>query len=374
MMTTSAVQKSRRSSLFYIAVIVLLLLLPYIIGWFTGDSPYGLNGRPVGNSVYWQGILIETFIVAILAISYNLLFGFTGVISFGHALFFGIGCYVLGIFTDKLGLGDNIALPLGVLAALLICGGLGLLVGLVSLRLRGVYFAMFTLAVAEMAAIYFSRLPATGSEDGFRVTVPAFLNATSNRLGYYYLVLVLFVLVYALVQRLIGSPFGAILLAIRENEQRAQAIGYNTLTFKLLVIMLAGMLAALAGILQVIYNRKVDPSYLSISYTVDPLLMTIIGGVGTFSGPVIGAAILHLSDRLLRDAQITIGSLNINIGASWTLILGIAFIVVVLVFPQGISQLWLGRGSGQGGSLLPRLRPKALPQAPSQELDSKQPT
>jgi branched-chain amino acid transport system permease protein len=87
-----------------------------------------------------------------------------------------------------------------------------------------------------------------------------------------------------------------------------------------------------------------------ISYTVDPLLMTIIGGIGTFSGPVIGAAILHLSDRLLRDAQISIGSLNINIGASWTLILGIAFIVVVLVFPQGISQLWLRQGNRKGRS------------------------
>ncbi len=209
-----------------------------------------------------------------------------------------------------------------------------------SLRLRGIYFAMFTLAVAEMFAIFFSRLPATGAEDGFTISLPDWLNPVGNRLAYYYIALALFILTYVLVQRLIGSPFGAVLLAIRENEQRAQAIGFNTLTFKLLAIMLAGMLAALAGILQVIYNRKVDPGSLGISYTVDPLLMTIIGGVGTFSGPVIGAAGLHLSDRLLRDAVITVGGVTINIGASWTLILGIAFIVVVIVFPQGVSQLW----------------------------------
>jgi len=324
----------------YLIVLVALILFPYLVGWLTGDSPYGLNGRPIGSSVYWQGLLIETFILAILAVSYNLLFGFTGVVSFGHALFFGLGSYILGIGTEKIGLTGTVGLVISLIAALAICGGLGLLIGLVSLRLRGIYFAMFTLAVAEMFAIFFSRLPATGAEDGFTISLPEWLNPVGNRLGYYYIALALFVLTYVLVQRLIGSPFGAVLLAIRENEQRAQAIGFNTLTFKLLAIMLAGMLAALAGILQVIYNRKVDPGALGISYTVDPLLMTIIGGIGTFSGPVIGAAGLHLSDRLLRDAVITVGGITINIGTSWTLILGIAFIAVVLVFPQGVVGTW----------------------------------
>jgi branched-chain amino acid transport system permease protein len=325
---------------FYLAVVVFLVLFPHLVGWITGDSPFGRGGRPIGSSVNWQGMLIETFILAILAISYNLLFGFTGVISFGHALFFGLGSYILGIFLQKFGLSTELGLVTGIIAALVICGVLGLLIGVVSLRLRGVYFAMFTLAVAEMFAIYFSRLPATGSEDGFVLTLPAWLNPVGNRLLYYYITLILFVLVYAFVERMIGSPFGSVLLAIRENEPRAQAIGYNTLTFKLLAITLAGMLAALAGILQVIYNRKVDPASLGIAYTVDPLLMTIIGGIGTFSGPVLGAAGLHLSDRLLRDAKITIGGTVINIGSNWTLLLGIAFIVAVLVFPQGIVGTW----------------------------------
>src|SRR4051794_4417970 len=172
--------RSRINALFYAAIVAALILFPFVVGWLTGDSPYGLNGRPVGRSIYWQGMLIETFILAILAISYNLLFGFTGVISFGHALFFGLGSYILGICTDKIGLDGTGGLLLGIITALAICGGLGLLIGLVSLRLRGVYFAMFTLAVAEMFAIFFSRFPATGAEDGFTISLPDWLNPVGN--------------------------------------------------------------------------------------------------------------------------------------------------------------------------------------------------
>jgi branched-chain amino acid transport system permease protein len=148
------------------------------------------------------------------------------------------------------------------------------------------------------------------------------------------------VLTFLFIRRLIDSPTGAVLLAIRENEDRARAIGFHTLRFKLLAISVAGMLAALAGMLQVILNKKVGPEMLGVGFTVDPLLMTIIGGIGTFSGPVIGAAGLHLSDRLLRDSVLTIGGLQIDIGDQWTLILGIAFILVVMVFPQGVVGTW----------------------------------
>jgi branched-chain amino acid transport system permease protein len=224
---------------------------------------------------------------------------------------------------------------------LVICGALGLLIGLVSLRLKGVYFAMFTLAIAEMFYIYFGRLAATRAEDGFSITsLPEWLDPTRSRLNYYYLALVAFVLVFAFIRRLIHSPTGAVLLAVRENEERARTIGYNTLTYKLLAITLAGMLAAVAGVLQILFNKKVGPELLSLSYTVDPLLMTIIGGAGTFAGPVIGASGLHLLDRLLRDREIMIGAATIDIGASWTLILGLIFIVVVMVFPQGVVGTW----------------------------------
>ncbi len=335
----------------YLTLLAALLLMPHLVGWITGDSPFGVRGRPIGQSIYWQGVLIEVFILVILAMSYNLIFGFTGVISFGHALFFGMGGYVLAIMMEKTGLGVEIGLPLGILLALLVTGLLGLLIGLVSLRLRGVYFAMFTLAIAEMFAIYFSRLPATQAEDGFSIgALPTWLDPTRSRLTFYYLTLMLAVLTFAFIRRLINSPTGAVLLAIRENEDRARAIGYDTLRFKLLAIMLAGMLAALAGMLQVILNKKVGPEMLGIGYTVDPLLMTIIGGIGTFAGPVIGASGLHLSDRLLRDAVINIGGVQLDIGGNWTLILGIAFVVVVMIFPQGVVGTWRMRRSARRDS------------------------
>jgi branched-chain amino acid transport system permease protein len=218
---------------------------------------------------------------------------------------------------------------------------LGLLIGLVSLRLKGVYFAMFTLAIAEMFFIYFSRLPTTQAEDGFAITaLPTWLDARQSRLSFYYITLALFILTFVFVRRLIHSPTGAVFLAIRENEERARAIGFDTLRFKLTAIMISGVIASVAGMLQVLLNKKVGPELLSLDYTVDPLLHTIIGGIGTFTGPIIGAAGLHLSDTLLRDAEVTLAGRVINIGDSWALILGIVFIVVVLVFPQGVVGTW----------------------------------
>lgn len=326
-------RRTLRSNWAYGIALVLLVILPHLVGWITGDSPLARRGL----SVYWQQIVIEVFILAILAMSYNLLFGFTGVISFGHALFFGMGAYSLGMVMEKTGLPLEVGLPLGIIAAILVCAILGFAVGLVSLRLHGVYFAMFTLAIAEMFFIFFVRFSLTGAEDGFTLkTFPVWLDPSHSRLNFYYLALALFVLTFLFVRRLMHSPTGAVLLAIRENEPRARAIGYNTLTFKLLAITLAAVLASVAGMLTVMMNQKVGPEMLGISYTVDPLLMTIIGGIGTFSGPVIGAAGLHLIDRQIRDLKFTVSSLTINIGESWALILGIIFILTVVIFPQGI--------------------------------------
>ncbi|MEL6149121.1 MAG: branched-chain amino acid ABC transporter permease [Chloroflexota bacterium] len=310
-----------------------LILLPFIIQWITGDPATARRGE----SVFWQGIMIEVYILGILAMSYNLIFGFTGVISFGHALFFGIGGYSLAIFTEKLSNGAAWGLPVGLLAGLLIAAVVGLGVGLVSLRLRGVYFALFTLAIAEMFFIYFSRFAFTSAEDGFAIgAVPDWLNPTRNRLIYYYITLALMSLTFVFIRRLISSPVGAVLVAIRENEERARAIGYNTLNYKLYAITVSSLLAALAGALHVLFNKKVGPEVLGLTYTVDPLLGTIIGGLGTFVGPVLGMGGIHLSDRLLRDTVLEIGTYTLDIGASWNVILGSAFILVVIVFPRGI--------------------------------------
>jgi branched-chain amino acid transport system permease protein len=328
---------------FYLLALLLLVLLPFIVQAITGDSATARRGE----SVFWQGIFIEVFILAILAMSYNLIFGFTGVISFGHALFFGIGGYALAIFAEKLSKGAAWGLPAGIVVGIGAAVLLGLIIGFVSLRLRGVYFALFTLAVAEMFFIYFGRLAYTSAEDGFSVlSVPDWLNATRNRLIFYYLTLAMMGLTFVFIRRLISSPVGAVLLAIRENEERAQAIGYNTLTYKLYAICVSSVFASLAGMLHIVYNKKVGPEVLGLGYTVDPLLGTIIGGMGTFSGPVVGIAGIHLSDRLLRDTVLHIGSLTVDIGTSWNVILGTAFVAVVILFPLGIVgtfRTWLAR-------------------------------
>lgn len=324
-----------------ILLFIFLIAFPFILGALTDSSPYGVprGDRMImrGESVRWQAVLIEVYIFSILAMSYNLMFGFTGVISFGHALFFGLGGYILGLVLEYTQIDNTLALFVALAIALVVSALVGLFIGVVSLRLRGVYFAIFTLAVAEMGFIFFSRFSYTRAEDGFAISeLPVWIDPTQSRLNFYYLALILFVLTFLFIRRLVNSPTGAVLKAVRENEDRAQALGYHTLRFKLLSIILAGMLAAVAGMLQVLLNKKVGPEILSLSYTVDPLLMTIIGGIGTLSGPVIGAAGLHLLDTFLRDAVFTVGDLTIDFASFWGLVLGLIFIVVVMVFPQGV--------------------------------------
>lgn len=347
--------KTLRENWLYLALLFFLFIFPHLVGWVTGDSPFGVGGRPRGQSITWQNIFIEVFIFSILAMSYNLMFGFTGVISFGHALFFGLGGFALGLVLETSGLDSGTGLLIGALVGIGLSGLIGFIVGLVSLRLKGVYFAIFTLALAEMAFIYAGRWPVTNAEDGIAISnIPALINPTQNRLTYYYIVLIVVVLTFFIIRRLINSPTGRVLLAIRENEERAQAIGYYTLRYKLLAITIASMLASVAGMLHVIMNKKIGPEMLSINFTIEPLIMVIIGGIGTFAGPIIGAAGLQLSERIL-NRELEIGQMTLNIGESWSLILGIAFIVVVLVFPYGVVgtfqrvSAWIrrrGRSSG----------------------------
>lgn len=337
----NALLTNLRTNKWLLLLLALLIAFPFLVAALTGSSPYGVprGDRMImrGESVRWQSVLIEVYILGILAMSYNLLFGFTGVISFGHAMFFGLGGYILGLLLEYTGIDTGVALALGIGLGIAVNGLLGVLIGFVTLRLRGVYFAIFTLAVAEMAFIFFGRLQLTRAEDGFAITdLPLWLDPSQSRITFYYLSLALFALTFLFIRRMVGSPTGAVFKAIRENEDRAQAIGYNTLNYKLIAIATSAMLAAAAGMLQVILNKKVGPEILSVTYTVDPLLMTIIGGIGTFTGPVIGAAGLHLLDVTLREQIISIAGLQISIANIWSLLLGVIFILVVIVFPQGI--------------------------------------
>ncbi len=322
-----------------------LVLFPFIVGALTDSSPYGVarGDRMImrGESVRWQSVLIEIYILSILTMSYNLLFGFTGVISFGHALFFGTAGYVLGLLLEYTPLDTPLALLIGAVLGIGLCGILALAIGFVTLRLKGVYFAIFTLAVAEMFSIFAGRWQLTRAEDGFAITeLPVWLDPSQSRINFYYLTLAAVILTFFFIRRLVNSPTGAVFKAIRENEDRAQSMGYNTLNYKLISIILSGMLAGAAGLLQVILNKKVGPELLGVSYTVDPLLMTLIGGAGTFVGPVIGTGGLQLLDVFLRDAQINLGGLVIDIANVWALLLGFIFILAVIVFPYGIVGTW----------------------------------
>lgn len=340
----------RRDGVLFV-IFIGLILFPFVVGALTDSSPTGVprGDRMImrGELVRWQAVLIEVFILSLLAMSYNLLFGFTGVVSFGHALFFGLSGYVFGLMLEYTALDTGVATVLGVVLGVALSGLLGLGIGLATLRLKGVYFAIFTLALAEMAFIFFSRLQLTKAEDGFAITdLPAWIDPTQSRLTFYYLTLAAFVLGFLFLRRLMASPTGAVFKAIRENEDRAQSIGFNTLRFKLLSLVVAGMMAGLAGILQVMLNKKVGPELLGLSYTIDPLLMTIIGGSGTLLGPVIGAASLHLLDVGLRDQVLAIGGLSVSFADIWGLLLGAIFIVVVMIFPYGIVgtyQRWRAR-------------------------------
>lgn len=330
-----------------------LAIIPFFIAWQT-DSSVCTRGR----AFFWESIFIDIFILAILAISYNLLFGFSGVISFGHAAFFGTGAYAVGLLMLHL----EWPWWLAILGALLISVLIALVKGFVGLRIRGLYFALFTLAFAEVFFLLAGNrilVNLTGAEDGFTFGVPDWLNVTTNRFFFYYLALFLLVLIFVLVRRLINSPTGRVLYALRENEERAQMLGYNTFHFKLIAIIIAGLMASLAGVMRGIALKGASPNVLSLDFTITPLLMTIIGGQGTFMGPVIGAFGLRLTEQFLRDTVITIAGVTINIGERWALILGFIFILSVMVFPYGIVGTWYSHelNTWAGWRRLLRIRP-----------------
>jgi branched-chain amino acid transport system permease protein len=321
----------------YLLVLGFLVLFPFIAGLTIGDPQAGQEDAGLlenlllktesGYAKFWQGMLIQMFILGIFAMSYDLLLGYTGVLSFGHAMFFGTGGYVIAIL-----IGRNFDWPLGLslLAVLVVALLQSLIFGALSLRVKGVYLAMVTLAFAEMFFILAEAgdfRQYTGADDGLHgFPVPAYLSATDHRTRFYFLALVFFVVVFLSARRLVNSPTGRVMIASRDNENRALMIGFNTVWFKLVSFISAGMFAALAGALSAIYNVSVTPAVLGTFKTIDALAMTIIGGVGTLVGPILGATIVQLLGYWLERW----------FGPAWTLIYGIIFILIVIFLPYGI--------------------------------------
>ncbi|WP_206808548.1 branched-chain amino acid ABC transporter permease [Paradesulfitobacterium ferrireducens] len=273
-------------------------------------------------------LLTEIFIMGIFAMSYDILLGYTGIVSFGHALFFGTGAYMTGLIFARTGpkLGY---LFLAIGGGILLVTVMALIIGYLSLRLKDVYYAMITLAFAELFFIIAEKWRSvTNGADGFSFNVPAVLQ---DRVVYYYVSLVLLALIVVFLRRFIESPTGKVLQAIRENEKRAEFLGYDVLKFKLISNVIAGVVASFAGVAWALQQRFVSTGVMTVDKTIDALLMTTIGGTGTLYGALLGSGITGMAKNWLSElAKVH------PIFERWYIIFGLLYIGIVLFFPGGI--------------------------------------
>ncbi len=277
---------------------------------------------------------------ALFASAFNLLLGYTGLLSFGHAAFFGGAGYVAGYMMRDL----HVTPELGLLAGTAAGAFIGLVVGLLAIRRQGIYFAMITLALAQMLYFFCLQAPFTGGEDGLQGVPRGKLFGVldlSSDLTLYYVVLAIVALAFLLIVRTIHSPFGQILKAIKENEPRAISLGYDTDRFKLLAFVLSAALTGLAGSLKtlVLGFETLTDVHWSMSGSV--ILMTLVGGLGILSGPLLGAALVIALENKLGDiGSFLAGTTGIDgfnvLGESVTTVTGAIFVICVLTFRRGI--------------------------------------
>jgi branched-chain amino acid transport system permease protein len=267
--------------------------------------------------------LMKLLCFAMFACAFNLLLGFTKMLSFGHAAYFGASAYVTGWLVTALGWGTIAGILGGVAVALL----LGLVIGAIAVRRQGIYFAMITLALAQLVFFVCLQANFTGGENGLQ-GIPRGnllgLGLGNDRVMYYF-VLAVFVAVFMLIRRIVHSPFGQVLKAIRANEPRAVSLGYKVDRYKLMAFVLSASLSGLAGSLKALVLGFVTLSDVSQSNSSEVILMTLLGGSGTFLGPVIGANVVVTLQEYLSDV----------VGAWVSVIIGAIFVVCVLVFRRG---------------------------------------
>jgi branched-chain amino acid transport system permease protein len=350
-MATSPTREAPRSVVLNVALIAIfagLALAPFV---FPGSQSLNVAAK------------ICYFIV--LAASFDLLLGYTGVVSFAHTMFFGIGGYGAGIALYSLG-PDWSSIAIGTGAGLTLSIALALVIGLFSLRVQAIFFAMITLAVASAFAILASQLGwLTGGEDGRTFRVPELLRpgtrlfdtevfgiAITGRIVTYYIVFFAAVLLFLAMLRVVNSPFGRVLQAIRENDFRAEAIGYRTVVYRSIINCVSAAMATLGGVLCALWLRYTGPgTTLSFDIMLDILLMVVIGGMGTLYGAVIGATILLLAESYLQNLMGVLSKALEGLPIlpqllhpdRWLLWLGILFVLSVYFFPTGIVGRLRGR-------------------------------
>ena len=304
------------------------------------------------------GVAAKMLIFILLVASYDLLLGYTGIVSFAHTMFFGIGAYGVAITSTRLGEGWP-AVLVGLALALAVSLLLSLLVGLFSLRVRAIFFAMITLAVAAAFQTFASQMSElTGGEDGLSFKNPALLSPSfqlfetpllgltiDGRVLCYYAIFAAVALLFLMLLRVVNSPFGRVLQAIRENDFRAEAIGYRTVVYRTLSNVISALVATVAGALLALWLRYTGPdTTLSFEVMLDILLIVVIGGMGTLYGAVLGAVIFMLAQNYLQDllalaagAVEGIPVLSTLVSPErWLLWLGLLFVLSVYHFPSGI--------------------------------------
>jgi len=287
-------------------------------------------------------VAAKVCVFVLLAASYDLLLGYTGIVSFAHTMFFGIGGYGIGLAASSWG-PSWASLAAGSALALALSAAVALGVGLLSLRVRAIFFAMITLAVAAFFQILASQMSwLTGGEDGVNFSLPRLLQP---RLAAYYLVFAASLALFLVLLRVVNSPFGRVLLSIRENDFRAEALGYRTVVYRTAANCIGALGATAAGLLYAVWLRYTGPgATLSFDIMVDILLMVVIGGMGTMYGAVLGATIFVLAQTYLRDLmKLASGALkglpllpDLVHPDRWLLWLGVLFILCVYYFPAGI--------------------------------------
>ena len=295
-----------RRNMFYLVLLAMGLVAPFV-------------AYPV--------FLMKILCFALFACAFNLLLGYAGLLSFGHAAFLATGGYVTGYLLASY---PGLTPELGILAGTLMATLLGVLFGVLSIRRQGIYFAMVTLALAQLMFFVFVQSSFTGGEDGLHGVPRGHLFGVidlSSNLAMYYFVFAVFVFGFAVIQRTVHSPFGQVLKAIRENEPRAVSLGYNVDAYKLLAFVLSAALAGLAGSTKTVVFQLASLTDAHWHMSGEVILMTLLGGVGTLLGPLMGAGLVVSLQHLLAQSPL----------GNWvSVILGIIFVVCVLSFRSGI--------------------------------------
>ncbi|MCX7235536.1 MAG: branched-chain amino acid ABC transporter permease [Burkholderiales bacterium] len=277
----------------------------------------------------WQGFVYDLFMMkvfcfAIFAASLNLLLGFAGLLSFGHAAFFGTGAYITAYVMKEWGMTPELGLICGVLCST----ALGYVFGALAIRRQGIYFAMITLALAQVIYFLATQVPFTNGEDGIQgVPRGKFLGLIelSSSTHMYYFALIVFILAFFMIKRIVSSPFGQVMKSIRENEPRAISLGYDVNRYKLIAFTLSAGLAGLGGGLKSLVLQLASLSDVFWHTSGEAVLMTILGGIGTLWGPVAGAAVIINLQNYLA-----------NLGGWSTIATGAIFVICVLAFRRGI--------------------------------------